>query len=90
MYRAWEYKQAERVNYNFSRVQTVYNLYNICIYTMLSLGGSLLFGIEHPVCMELALWVHLGFPFYVKKLFTRNIVTDVTDVYYVVITVVTT
>ncbi len=32
----------------------------------------------------------LGFPFYVKKLFTRNIVTDVTDGYYVVITVVTT
>ncbi len=32
----------------------------------------------------------LGFPFYVKRLFTRNIVTDVTDGYYVVITVVTT
>ncbi len=32
----------------------------------------------------------LGFPFYVKNLFTRNIVTDVTDGYYVVITVVTT
>ncbi len=32
----------------------------------------------------------VGFPFYVKKLFTRNIVTDVTDGYYVVITVVTT
>jgi hypothetical protein len=32
----------------------------------------------------------LGFPFYFKKLFTRNIVTDVTDGYYVVITVVTT
>jgi hypothetical protein len=32
----------------------------------------------------------IGFPFYVKKLFTRNIVTDVTDGYYVVITVVTT
>jgi hypothetical protein len=32
----------------------------------------------------------LGFPFYVKKLFTRNIVTDVTDGYYIVITVVTT
>jgi hypothetical protein len=29
----------------------------------------------------------LGFPFYVKKLFTRNIVTDG---YYVVITIVTT
>jgi hypothetical protein len=35
-------------------------------------------------------WLLLGFPFYVKKLFTRNIVTDVTDGYYVVITVVTT
>jgi hypothetical protein len=34
--------------------------------------------------------VGVGFPFYVKKLFTRNIVTDVTDGYYVVITVVTT
>ncbi len=33
---------------------------------------------------------HIGFPFYVKKLFTPNIVTDVTDGYYVVITVVTT
>jgi hypothetical protein len=33
----------------------------------------------------------LGFPFYVKKLFTHNIVTNVTtDGYYVVITVVTT
>jgi hypothetical protein len=32
----------------------------------------------------------LGFPFYVQKFFTRNIVTDVTDGYYVVITVVTT
>jgi hypothetical protein len=32
----------------------------------------------------------LGFPFFVKKLFTRNIVTDVTDGYYVGITVVTT
>ncbi len=34
--------------------------------------------------------VGLGIPFYVKKLFTRNIVTDVTDGYYIVITVVTT
>jgi hypothetical protein len=31
----------------------------------------------------------MGFPFYVKKLFTRNIVTDITDGYYVGITVVT-
>jgi hypothetical protein len=34
-------------------------------------------------------WLKVGFPFYIKKLFTRNIVTDVTDGYYVVITVVT-
>jgi hypothetical protein len=39
-----------------------------------------------------SIWVrastlHLGFPLFVKKLFTRNIVTDVTDGYYVVITV---
>ncbi len=39
---------------------------------------------------EISETVDLGFPFYVKKLFTRNIVTDVTDGYYVVITVVTT
>ncbi len=32
----------------------------------------------------------IGFPIYIKKLLTRNIVTDVTDGYYVVITVVTT
>jgi hypothetical protein len=32
----------------------------------------------------------LGFPFYVKKLITRNIVTDITDCHYVGITVVTT
>jgi hypothetical protein len=38
----------------------------------------------------LHLAVRLGFPFYVKKLFRCNIVTDVTDGYYVVITVVTT
>jgi hypothetical protein len=42
---------------------------------------------EGGPCIPAAL---LGFPFYVKKLFTRNIVTDVTDGYYVVITVVTT
>ncbi len=41
----------------------------------------------YPFCMSMSM---LGFPFYVKKLFTRNIVTDVTDGYYVVITVVTT
>ncbi len=32
--------------------------------------------------------IRIGFPFYVKKLFTRNTVTDVTDGYYVEITVV--
>jgi hypothetical protein len=32
--------------------------------------------------------MYLGFPFYVKKLFTRNTVTDVTDGYYVGITIV--
>jgi hypothetical protein len=33
---------------------------------------------------------YMGFQFYVKKLFTRNIITDVTDGYYVGITVVPT
>ncbi len=32
----------------------------------------------------------IGFPFFVKKLFTRNIVTYVTNGYYVGMTVVTT
>jgi hypothetical protein len=33
----------------------------------------------------------IGFPFFVKKLFTRNIVSDITDGYYVgIIAVVTT
>jgi hypothetical protein len=32
----------------------------------------------------------VGFPFYGKKLFTRNIVSDVTDGYYVGIAVVST
>jgi hypothetical protein len=38
---------------------------------------------------EHSAWIQ-GFPFFVKKLFTCNIVTDVTDGYYVRITVVTT
>ncbi len=34
--------------------------------------------------------LHLGFPFYSKKIITRKIVTDVTGGHYVGITVVTT
>jgi hypothetical protein len=40
-------------------------------------------------CWSAGAALSLGFPFNVKKLFTRNIVTDVTNGYYVVITVVT-
>ncbi len=54
--------------------------------------GTVWFGENHERSYPNLLFTctqHL-FPFYVKKLFTRNTVTDVTDGYYVGITVVTT
>jgi hypothetical protein len=68
----------------------------ICIIHMTQYQMALSTYIAQCQMMYSTLLIHktryspLGFPFYVKKLFTRNIVTDVTDGYFVVITVVTT
>jgi hypothetical protein len=56
------------------------------IFDLKSWGPPKIFKPEAVIIQGLG----LGFPFYVKKLFTRHIVTDLTDGYYVGIPVVTT